>query len=135
VDESRIDAEIDASVSFDTGFTSQATALPDRLRGSRTWIIGLKWTACRTGSIEMTGRCMRHHGGSGLHRREPGDMVAMGDPLVVLEAMKMESQVVAPFSGRIRKVMIYLTCRWTLEAPLVQIESTATGAGRQAWSG
>ena len=31
---------------------------------------------------------------------KPGDMVAAGDRLAVLEAMKMEMQVVAPFSGK-----------------------------------
>ena len=32
-------------------------------------------------------------------------MVSAGDPVAVLEAMKMEMHVVAPFSGRIRQVM------------------------------
>jgi acetyl/propionyl-CoA carboxylase alpha subunit len=36
---------------------------------------------------------------------KPGDMVSTGDRLAVLEAMKMETQVVAPFPGRIRQVM------------------------------
>ena len=36
---------------------------------------------------------------------KPGDTVAAGDRLAVLEAMKMEMQVVAPFSGKVRQVM------------------------------
>jgi len=59
---------------------------------------------------------------------KPGDTVLMGDPLVVLEAMKMEMQVVAPFSGRVRKVMITPYVQVDTGAPLVQIESTASGA-------
>ena len=37
---------------------------------------------------------------------KPGDTVSIGDRLAVLEAMKMEMQVVAPFSGRVRRVLI-----------------------------
>ena len=36
---------------------------------------------------------------------KPGDIVSAGDRLAVVEAMKMETQVVAPFSGKIRQVM------------------------------
>ena len=36
---------------------------------------------------------------------KPGDVVATGDRLAVLEAMKMEMQVVATFAGRVRQVM------------------------------
>ena len=35
---------------------------------------------------------------------KPGQRVAMGTTLVVLEAMKMEMKVVAPFAGGIRSV-------------------------------
>ena len=56
---------------------------------------------------------------------KPGDTVLIGDPLVVLEAMKMEMQVVAPFSGRVRKVMITPYVQVDTGTPLVQIESTA----------
>ena len=37
---------------------------------------------------------------------EPGQQVAAGDVLVVLEAMKMETQVCAPASGEIRAVLV-----------------------------
>src|SRR6185369_11504978 len=36
---------------------------------------------------------------------KPGQMVDAGERLAVLEAMKMEMQVTAPFSGRVRQVM------------------------------
>ena len=36
---------------------------------------------------------------------QPGDTVAAGDRLAVVDAMKMETQVLAPFAGKIRQVM------------------------------
>src|ERR1700751_2530023 len=35
---------------------------------------------------------------------KPGDVVSAGDRLAVLEAMKMEMKVVAPFSGKVRQI-------------------------------
>ena len=56
---------------------------------------------------------------------KPGDIVAAGDRLAVLEAMKMETQVVAPFSGKVRQVMTMANVQVDTGAPLVQIEATA----------
>lgn len=56
---------------------------------------------------------------------KPGDMVSTGDRLVVLEAMKMEMQIVAPFSGRVRQVMIIPNVQVEAGAPLLQLEPTA----------
>jgi acetyl/propionyl-CoA carboxylase alpha subunit/acetyl-CoA carboxylase carboxyltransferase component len=53
---------------------------------------------------------------------KPGDVVEVGDRLAVLEAMKMEMLVVAPFSGRIRKVMTMPNVQVDAGAPLLQIE-------------
>jgi len=55
---------------------------------------------------------------------KPGDTVAVGDRLAVLEAMKMETQVVAPFSGRVRQVMTMPNVQVDTGSPLVQIEAT-----------
>jgi acetyl/propionyl-CoA carboxylase alpha subunit len=55
---------------------------------------------------------------------KPGDMVAVGDPLAVLEAMKMETQVVASFSGKVRKVMTMPNVQVDTGAPLLQIDAT-----------
>ncbi|PYX73171.1 MAG: carbamoyl-phosphate synthase subunit L [Acidobacteria bacterium] len=53
---------------------------------------------------------------------KPGDTVAVGDRLAVLEAMKMEAQVVAPFSGKVRSVMTMPNVQVDTGAPLLQIE-------------
>ena len=53
---------------------------------------------------------------------KPGDEVCVGDHLVVLEAMKMEMQVVAPFSGKVRQVMIIPNVQVDSGAPLVQLD-------------
>jgi len=56
---------------------------------------------------------------------KPGDTVAAGDRLAVLEAMKMEMQVVAPFAGKVRQVMTMRNVQVDTGAPLVQIEPAA----------
>jgi acetyl/propionyl-CoA carboxylase alpha subunit/acetyl-CoA carboxylase carboxyltransferase component len=53
---------------------------------------------------------------------QPGDTVSLGDRLAVLEAMKMEMQVVAPFSGRVRQVLTMPNVQVDTGAPLVQLE-------------
>jgi len=53
---------------------------------------------------------------------KPGDTVAVGDRLAVLEAMKMEMEVVASFSGRVRHVMTMPNVQVDTGAPLLQIE-------------
>jgi acetyl/propionyl-CoA carboxylase alpha subunit/acetyl-CoA carboxylase carboxyltransferase component len=53
-----------------------------------------------------------------------GDTVAVGDTLAVLEAMKMETQVVAPFSGKVRRVMTMPNVQVDTGSPLVQIEAS-----------
>ncbi len=58
---------------------------------------------------------------------KPGDMVAVGDRLAVLEAMKMEMQVVAPFSGKVRQVMTVPNVQVDSGAPLMQIDAIADG--------
>ncbi len=53
---------------------------------------------------------------------KPGDEVVVGDTLAVLEAMKMEMSVPAPFSGRVRQVLAIPHVQVDTGAPLVQIE-------------
>ena len=54
-----------------------------------------------------------------------GTTVTAGDRLAVLEAMKMEMQVVAPFSGKVRQVMTRCNVQVDTGAPLLQIEPDA----------
>ena len=54
-----------------------------------------------------------------------GDTVAVGDRLAVLESMKMEIQVVAPFPGKVRQVMTMRNVQVDTGAPLLQIEPAA----------
>ena len=37
---------------------------------------------------------------------KPGDAVAAGDPIIVLESMKMEIPVEAPRSGRVKEITV-----------------------------
>ncbi len=59
---------------------------------------------------------------------KPGETVATGDRLAVLEAMKMEMQVVAPFPGKVRHIMAIPNVQVSPGAPLMQIDPV-TGAG------
>ena len=51
-----------------------------------------------------------------------GDKVQENDQVAVLEAMKMEMPVVAPFAGRVRQVMTIPNVQVDAGAPLLQIE-------------
>jgi acetyl/propionyl-CoA carboxylase alpha subunit/acetyl-CoA carboxylase carboxyltransferase component len=53
---------------------------------------------------------------------KPGDTVSAGDRLAVLEAMKMEIQVVAPFSGKVREVLAIPNVQVDTGTPLVRVE-------------
>jgi acetyl/propionyl-CoA carboxylase alpha subunit/acetyl-CoA carboxylase carboxyltransferase component len=55
----------------------------------------------------------------------PGDGVAVGDALVVLEAMKMESAVTAAFPGRVRSVLVAANEQVDAGDPLLQLEPVA----------
>jgi acetyl/propionyl-CoA carboxylase alpha subunit/acetyl-CoA carboxylase carboxyltransferase component len=52
----------------------------------------------------------------------PGDRVAVGDPLVVLESMKMETAVTATFPGRVRSVLVAPNVQVDAGDPLLQLE-------------
>ena len=52
----------------------------------------------------------------------PGDEVAVGDPLVVLESMKMETTVTAAFPGRVSSVLVAPNVQVGTGVPLLKVE-------------
>jgi acetyl/propionyl-CoA carboxylase alpha subunit/acetyl-CoA carboxylase carboxyltransferase component len=58
---------------------------------------------------------------------KPGDQVAEGDPLVVLESMKMEASVVAPVAGEVVEVAVAANAQVDAGAPLLRIRASAAG--------
>jgi acetyl/propionyl-CoA carboxylase alpha subunit/acetyl-CoA carboxylase carboxyltransferase component len=57
----------------------------------------------------------------------PGDRVEVGQRLVVLEAMKTEMPVVAPFAGRVRQVLVAGGSQVDAGAPLVLLAADEEG--------
>jgi acetyl-CoA carboxylase carboxyltransferase component/pyruvate/2-oxoglutarate dehydrogenase complex dihydrolipoamide acyltransferase (E2) component len=57
-----------------------------------------------------------------------GDEVAAGDPLAVLEALKMETTVVAPGPGRVRKLLARRNAQVGTGGPLLALEPLDRGA-------
>jgi biotin carboxyl carrier protein len=51
-----------------------------------------------------------------------GDEVELGDPLLVLEAMKMENEIRAPLGGRVKALKVVQGQRVALHELLVEIE-------------
>jgi acetyl/propionyl-CoA carboxylase alpha subunit/acetyl-CoA carboxylase carboxyltransferase component len=62
---------------------------------------------------------------------EPGDEVAAGERLVTVEAMKMETAVLAPFAGAVRQVFVLPNSQVGPGAPLVHLEAAAEGRTRK----
>ncbi len=55
---------------------------------------------------------------------KPGEQVSQGDTVAVLEMMKMELPVLAPFSGRVREVLAAINVQVDSRAPLVQLDTS-----------
>ena len=58
-----------------------------------------------------------------------GDVVAAGQPLAVLEAMKMQNPVRAPRSGRVSRVLVVAGAVVEGGAPLVELDDAETRRG------
>jgi acetyl/propionyl-CoA carboxylase alpha subunit/acetyl-CoA carboxylase carboxyltransferase component len=58
-----------------------------------------------------------------------GEFVNAGDRLAVLESMKMELAVTAPFSGVVRQVMVMPNAQVPPGAPLVHVDAAGAGDG------
>jgi acetyl/propionyl-CoA carboxylase alpha subunit/acetyl-CoA carboxylase carboxyltransferase component len=61
----------------------------------------------------------------------PGDEVETGATLVVLEAMKMETAIRAPYPGRIRKVLVTTNSQVDPGTPLLQMDQIVEKAAAQ----
>lgn len=61
----------------------------------------------------------------------PGDEIDVGAPLIVVESMKMETTITAPFTGRVVEVLVSGNVQVAAGVPLVRLEaaSAASGAG------
>ena len=57
-----------------------------------------------------------------------GDEVAAGSPVVVLESMKMETTVVAPFDGTVAEILVAGSVQVDAGAPLVRMEAWSDAA-------
>jgi acetyl/propionyl-CoA carboxylase alpha subunit/acetyl-CoA carboxylase carboxyltransferase component len=60
---------------------------------------------------------------------QPGDQVVEGDPLAVLESMKMESTVTAPYPGEVVAVDVVPNAQVSVGAPLLRIRATEPALG------
>ncbi|MGO9928077.1 MAG: carboxyl transferase domain-containing protein [Mycobacterium sp.] len=63
---------------------------------------------------------------------EPGDRVAEGDPVAVVESMKMENTITAPFAGTVAAVETAANMQVEAGAPLVRIATSDTDQGQAA---
>ncbi len=59
---------------------------------------------------------------------KPGDRVSAGDRLAVLESMKMEMAVIAPFSGVVRQVLVMANAQVGATTPLVHVDAAGQDA-------
>ena len=55
-------------------------------------------------------------------RVKPGDKVASGDEVSVVEAMKMEQSIRAPRAGTVKKVHVKPLQQVNIHAPLVELD-------------
>jgi biotin carboxyl carrier protein len=74
--------------------------------------------AAGSGSVQapMPGRIVKLH-------VAPGDHVAAGTGLVVMEAMKMENEIGAPHAGTVVRVLVKVGDTVERDAALVELES------------
>ncbi|WP_408896887.1 carboxyl transferase domain-containing protein [Nocardioides sp. R1-1] len=63
-----------------------------------------------------------------------GDEVSAGHPVLVLESMKMETALTAPFTGRVKELLVRVGSQVETAAPLLRLEPTGDAEGEAATS-
>ncbi|HEU4490140.1 MAG TPA: carboxyl transferase domain-containing protein [Jiangellales bacterium] len=66
---------------------------------------------------------------------QPGDVVAEGQPVAVLESMKMESTITAPYGGEVASVDVVPNAQVGAGAPVLRIRTSAREGGTAAVAG
>src|SRR6185312_8808921 len=61
-----------------------------------------------------------------------GDEVAEGDVVAIVESMKMETSLTAPFAGRVRRVLSGTNVQVGAQTPLLQLEAVEEEAAEQS---
>ncbi len=61
-----------------------------------------------------------------------GDEVSAGAPVVVLESMKMESVIAAPFDARVKELLVMTGSQVETMAPLVRLEPLSEGGAEES---
>ncbi|MGH2915336.1 MAG: acetyl-CoA carboxylase biotin carboxyl carrier protein subunit, partial [Solirubrobacteraceae bacterium] len=56
-------------------------------------------------------------------RAAPGDRVSAGDPVIVLESMKMELVIEAPIDGELSELSVSVGDRVALDQPLAHLRA------------
>jgi biotin carboxyl carrier protein len=59
----------------------------------------------------------------------PGQLVRKGAPLLVVEAMKMEHTLVAPFDGTVEEVTVRLGAQVRVDQTLARLTTTTAPGG------
>ena len=96
-------------------------------RGGKTWSLPKKGATATTGgggvATEASGELTAPMPGKVLEvHAEVGQTVASGDRLIVLEAMKMEMPIRAPFAGTVRAVHVAAGAGVDPGQPLVDVD-------------
>ena len=83
-----------------------------------------RWTASRTASAATRAACcaLPRRRWSSRPRSQVGDEVEAGAPVLVLESMKMETVLRAPFKARLRECLVSVGSQVETGAPLLRLE-------------
>jgi len=101
---------------YEVEMKGRASAIRAKPKGAR------KGPTAAKGAIvaQMTGRVIRVD-------VKPGDEVAEGQVLLIVEAMKMENEIAAPMAGTVKEVAVNPGARVSEGDLLVQIEASEEG--------